>query len=122
MAAGADLSRVFRADIIDADGFDLPLSLPKDTAALAQAITDVDAAIVIFDPLLSRLDSRLDSHKDADMRRALEPLSAMADTAKVTVSGSFTSTSPRLGCADAVDGVAGVYRGGAERVVRGRRS
>lgn len=87
MAAGADLSKVYRADVIDPDGFDVPLSLPKDTTALAQAIADVDAALVVLDPLLSRLDSRLDSHKDADVRRALEPLAAMADTSNVVVLG-----------------------------------
>jgi hypothetical protein len=87
LAAGADLSRVYRADIVDAEGFDLPLSLPKDTAALSQAIAQVDAALVVFDPLMSRLDSRLDSHKDADVRRALEPLAQMAHTANVTVVG-----------------------------------
>ena len=87
MAAGADLNKVYRADIVDSEGFDLPLSLPKDTAALTQEIKNVDAAVVGFDPLLSRLDARLDSHKDADVRRALEPLATMADTAGVTVLG-----------------------------------
>jgi hypothetical protein len=87
LAAGADLSRVYRADIVDADGFEWPLSLPKDTAALCQALKDNDAAVLVFDPLLSRLDGRLDSHKDADVRRALEPLAAMAETANVVVLG-----------------------------------
>jgi archaellum biogenesis ATPase FlaH len=86
-AAGADLERVFRVDIVDAEGFELPLSLPKDTAELAQTIKRLDAALVIFDPLLSRLDSRLDSHKDADTRRALEPLAQMATLTGVAVLG-----------------------------------
>ena len=87
LAANADLSRVYRADVVDPEGFELPLSMPKDTAGLLQAIAEVDAALVIFDPLLSRLDSRLDSHKDSDVRRALEPLAAMADRGDVTVLG-----------------------------------
>ena len=87
LAAGADLAKVYRADVVDADGFDVPLSLPKDTAALLQSIRDVEAAVVVFDPLLSRLDHRLDSHKDADVRRALEPLAAMADSGAVSVWG-----------------------------------
>ena len=33
----------------------------------------------MFDPLLSRLDSALDTHKDASVRQALEPLAAMAE-------------------------------------------
>jgi hypothetical protein len=87
MAANADLDKVYRADIVDAEGFECPLSLPKDTAALTQAVKDVDAAMVILDPLLSRLEARLDSHKDADTRRMLEPLAQMADTARVAVVG-----------------------------------
>lgn len=86
-AAGADLTKIYRADILDPEGFELPLSLPKDTTALTQAIKDVDAALVIFDPLLSRLDARLDSHKDADTRRALEPLALMAAATGVAVLG-----------------------------------
>jgi hypothetical protein len=87
MAAGADLTKVFRADVIDATGVELPLSLPKDTSALLDAIREKDAVLVIFDPLLSRIDARLDTHKDADVRRALEPLAAMADTGQVSVCG-----------------------------------
>jgi hypothetical protein len=33
---------------------------------------EVDAVLLILDPLLSRLDDRLDTHKDADVRHALE--------------------------------------------------
>ena len=44
------------------------------------------AAFVILDPLLSRLDRSLDSHKDADVRRALEPV-AVADQAGVNIAG-----------------------------------
>jgi hypothetical protein len=40
---------------------------------------EVDAVLLILDPLLSRLDDRLDTHKDADVRRALEPLVALAE-------------------------------------------
>jgi AAA domain len=87
MAAGADLARVFRADIVDETGTEVPISLPKDTAALLGAIKDVDAALVLFDPLLSRVDARLDTHVDAEVRRALEPLTQLADAAKVTVLG-----------------------------------
>jgi hypothetical protein len=36
---------------------------------------------------ISRLDPKLDSHKDADVRRALEPLVAMADMINISVLG-----------------------------------
>ena len=47
----------------------------------------VGAAAVLLDPLLSRLEASLDSHKDADVRRALEPLVAFADRAHVALVG-----------------------------------
>jgi len=47
----------------------------------------VDAALILLDPLLSRLDSSLDSHKDAEVRIALEPLVALADRSAAAVLG-----------------------------------
>lgn len=79
MAAGADLARVFRVDVMTPSGGADSLCLPLDVSALATAITNVGAVLVVLDPLLSRLDGALDSHKDADVRRALEPLAALAD-------------------------------------------
>ena len=87
MAADADLSRVYRIDVVAPDGAELALTLPKDTAGLNAVVRQTDAALLIFDPLLSRLDARIDSHKDADTRRALEPLAALARTANVTCLG-----------------------------------
>jgi hypothetical protein len=87
LAAGADLSLVFRAEARTADGVLTGLSLPYDFGALEQAIHEVKAALVILDPLLSRLNGNLDTHKDADVRLALEPLVALAERAGVHVIG-----------------------------------
>jgi hypothetical protein len=78
LAAGADLARVYRAEVKTADEITTGLSLPHDFLALEEAIQDSEAALVILDPLLSRLDGNLDTHKDADVRLALEPLVALA--------------------------------------------
>jgi len=99
MAAGADLARVYRADVSTAEGVDTGLSLPRDLDALGRTITEVDAALVLLDPLLSRLDAALDTHKDAEVRLALEPLTALADRVGVAVVGLIhvnksTSTDP----------------------------
>ena len=51
------------------------------------AAREVGCRASFLDPLLSRLDARLDTHKDAEVRRALEPLSAMADAANLSVLG-----------------------------------
>ena len=87
MAAGADLDKVFKADVMAFDGFDEDLVLPADLHELEAAATEVDAALVLLDPLISRLAARLDSHKDAEVRRALEPLTSLADRTGITVLG-----------------------------------
>jgi hypothetical protein len=84
-AADADLMRVFRVDTTKE--FGKPLDLPVDIEELSDLIQDNDVALVIMDPLLSRLNSGLDTHKDSDVRRALEPLAKMAQRTKCAVLG-----------------------------------
>ena len=87
MAAGADLDLVYRVDVttsIDTNG---DLTLPKDVPALRRLASDLDAAMLVLDPLMSRLDASIDSHKDADTRRALEPLTALAGSTGMVVLG-----------------------------------
>ena len=87
MAAGADLTRVHRLDVHTKEGAASTLSLPIDLPALATLILRLDAALLVLDPLLSRLSSELDTHKDADVRVALEPVVSLADTTHATVLG-----------------------------------
>ena len=53
--------------------------MPRDLHALEKLIAEVDAVLILLDPLMSRLDAKLDTHKDAEVRLALEPLTALAD-------------------------------------------
>lgn len=85
-AAKADMSRIYRVDV-EADDYDLELSLPRDVEGLTVAIKDVDAALLLMDPLLSRLDGKLDSHKDAEVRLALEPITKLAAETNCVVIG-----------------------------------
>ncbi len=87
MAAGADLERVYRVDVTTADGVDGGLVLPLDLEALEAAVRRVDAAMILLDPMLSRLDAALDTHKDAEVRQALEPLTTLADRSGTAVLG-----------------------------------
>jgi hypothetical protein len=87
MAAGADLDRVYRVDVVTEDGLAGLLTLPSDISDLHLAVEKSDAALVLLDPLVSRLNAKLDSHKDAEVRIALEPLKAFADRARVAVLG-----------------------------------
>ncbi|CAN5388495.1 hypothetical protein BH10ACT8_BH10ACT8_11280 [soil metagenome] len=87
IAADADLHRVHRVEILSADDIHLGLSLPRDLREVEQAATQTDAAILILDPLLSRLGDDLDTHRDGDVRRALEPLVAVADRTGMAILG-----------------------------------
>ena len=87
MAAGADLRRVYRVDVATGGGVSGQLSLPRDVTALAHHIADTDAALVLLDPLMSRLDAALDAHRDGEVRQALEPIAAIADRTGATFLG-----------------------------------
>jgi hypothetical protein len=86
MAADADLDLVYRSEVA-CEGYDSALSLPTDMARLEYLIREKETALILLDPLLSRLAEHLDTHKDADVRRALEPLAAMADRSGAAVIG-----------------------------------
>ena len=86
MAAGADLQMVYRVDVTKGD-LDVGLELPVDVGELKAAIRESDAALVLLDPLMSRLHSDLDSHKDAEVRQALEPLVALGDQTGASLLG-----------------------------------
>jgi hypothetical protein len=87
MAAGADLSMVYRVEIKTLDNITVGLSLPRDLKDVKDAIRQTGAALLILDPLMSRISEVLDTHKDGDVRRALEPLVAAADETNLAVIG-----------------------------------
>ena len=87
MAANADLDLVYRVDVVTSEGVETAISLPRDLPALELLIREHDVALVILDPLLSRLDSALDTHKDAEVRLALEPLVSLAGATGACVLG-----------------------------------
>jgi hypothetical protein len=85
-AAGADLGRVHivsavRTDLRSSRGF----SLQADIELLEQKIAELgDVALITIDPISSYL-GKTDSHKNAEVRGVLEPLSAMAERTRVAV-------------------------------------
>jgi len=87
MAAGADLPLVYWVDVQTAAGFETGVSLPRDLVSLEGAVQEVDAALILLDPLVSRLDAKLDTHKDAEVRQALEPLVRVADHTNTAILG-----------------------------------
>lgn len=86
-AAGADLSLVFRVDVVQPDGGVDGLSLPEDTAGLTALCHEQRVGLILLDPLMTVVSGKLDSHKDAEVRKALTPLSRLADEAQAGVLG-----------------------------------
>lgn len=87
IAGQADLTKIFRIDAKTVEGIETAVSLPKDLVAFERLIYQYETGMVLLDPLMSRLDSKLDSHKDADVRQALEPMVKLAHDTNVMVLG-----------------------------------
>jgi AAA domain len=84
-AAGADLTRVYRVDVQQYETI-TQLVLPRDCAALADEIRQLDVVLLVLDPLISMVDSRIDVNRE-ELRRALEPVAALADTTGCAIVG-----------------------------------
>jgi AAA domain-containing protein len=89
IAAGADRSRVFRIEVVTSQGVHSELQLPKDLGGLEAPAKEKDAALLLMDPLISRLSGDLDTHKDQSVRLALEPLVKIADRCRLAVLGTI---------------------------------
>lgn len=78
-AAGADVERINALESVTrGQGNDVPFSLPVDLPALERAIEQTPGCrLVIIDPITSFL-AGVDSHRNADVREALRPVSDLA--------------------------------------------
>jgi hypothetical protein len=73
---GADMSRVFVVDRNDDEG-EL-IALPDDTKGLVERVKQVDARLVVLDPILSFLGPGVNVNHDQSVRKALRPLRHLA--------------------------------------------
>jgi AAA domain len=87
MAAGADLTRVFRAEVVADELGACTLSLPVDLRRLEVAIAQHDVGLVVLDPLMSMIGEGIDTHRERSVRSALDPLARMADRTGAVVLG-----------------------------------
>jgi RecA-family ATPase len=87
VAAGADLSKVIRVDAYTPEGLEGVLQLPEDIEEVRRIVAEDDVVLIVLDPLMSTLSSKLNPHVDAEVRRGLEPLSRLAHTADLAVIG-----------------------------------
>ena len=93
LAAGADLNRLipfYKSNAITLpDGSTTEVrsgyTLPDDLGLIEQALTDNSAVALVVDPLTSLVGG--DSNKRDDVRKALDPLAALAEKLHVTVIG-----------------------------------
>jgi len=80
MLAGGDRKRMWVLDkVVAADGTSRLPSLPLDIPSIKSIIKRYGIRLLIIDVLVSFLGSQVNTHQDADVRRALHPLSMMAD-------------------------------------------
>lgn len=92
-AMGADATKIIALEgvrIIDENGREQCgyFNLQRDLPALQQAVrSQNDTKLVVIDPLSAYLGSRIDSHKDADVRSVLRPLVELAEKYSVAVIG-----------------------------------
>lgn len=78
-AAEADLTRVHAIGLSrDDKGHLIPLSIPEDIDRIKQGIKRFRAALVVIDPITAFLSETISSHNDASVRRAMTPLTEMA--------------------------------------------
>ncbi len=83
-AAGANLNKILQIEPSDPDEYGI--SLPRDIEELSFIAKEYDTGLILLDPLMSRLGN-LDTHKDSDVRQALEPLVKMAGNSNAAVLG-----------------------------------
>jgi putative DNA primase/helicase len=87
IAAGADLERVHIVSaVLQEDGKGhRTFNLQADLALLESKIREIgNLALVIIDPISSYM-GKIDSHKNSEVRGALEPVSEMAERMKVAI-------------------------------------
>jgi hypothetical protein len=61
--------------------------VPADLTRLGEVCAERDVALIILDPLMSVISGSLDTHKDREVRQALDPLSSFAAKRNIAVLG-----------------------------------
>ena len=77
-AAQADLERVGFV-VMDRDEAEDALRLPDDVGELEAAVEEVQAGLVVVDPIMAHLSGTVDAWKDQHVRSAIAPLHRLAE-------------------------------------------
>ncbi|MDX3656263.1 AAA family ATPase [Streptomyces sp. ID05-26A] len=87
IAAGADLTKVARFDVVTELDRVVQLSLPVDNDLLEQTIVHDRVALIVVDPLMSVISERIDTHRERQVRQVLDPVAGIADRTGAVVMG-----------------------------------
>jgi archaellum biogenesis ATPase FlaH len=79
IAAGADVHRVAVVALREHGTTREPVICLEDLSAVEQAIAEVDAAILVIDPLVAFLSDTVNANRDQDVRRSLSLLADLAE-------------------------------------------
>jgi RecA-family ATPase len=79
MAVRADMDRVFYIAVQDENGNERGIVAPQDIRRMEEAFEQVRPALMLIDPLMAVIDGKIDTHKQAEVQQALEPLVKMCD-------------------------------------------
>jgi putative DNA primase/helicase len=86
LAAGADRDRCYFVQGARRDGEMVPFDPARDLAKLREAIQEIGGvSLLIVDPVVSAVSG--DSHKNTEVRRALQPLVDLADACNCAILG-----------------------------------
>jgi AAA domain len=77
MAANADMKRAHLFQMGTRDE-PVPFRIPQDADELRRRIVEVQAAMIVVDPLVEFVDGKFDAHKSQQVRQALASLNAIA--------------------------------------------
>ncbi|HMK23893.1 MAG TPA: AAA family ATPase [Terriglobales bacterium] len=84
--AGADLARVrIMRSILGPNGNERTPQIPYDLHEIEKAIHDVQADLLVIDPLVGCLPLDTDAHRDQHVRHAIAPLQRLAEQTGVAV-------------------------------------
>jgi hypothetical protein len=87
IAARADLARVFRIEARTEESRIETVSAPADLVDLARVCVEKEIVLLILDPVMSVIHGSLDTHKDREVRQALDPLARFCAEKSVAVLG-----------------------------------
>lgn len=105
IAAGANMERVFVLTGTEENGHQRAFNPAKDLERLMQRVAEIgNVSLIIIDPILQVVGG--DSHKNAEVRRALEPLVTFAEDHGIAILG-ITHVNKRSKGKDLIDRITG---------------